>query len=143
MDEYMKVFGVAIKAYIFKKNRILVIYKTAKEAANDPKPENRKDVPGGRLEFGEEPIQALKREVKEEVNLKVNVVKPLRIWHYVKGNFQLVGINYLCLWEAGDVLLSDEHEYYEWLTKEDIISLNWDDVDQYLEAFNNYEKDYS
>ena len=33
------------------------------------------EFPGGRLEFGESPMQALKREINEETGLKVNTIK--------------------------------------------------------------------
>lgn len=134
-------FGVATKAYIFKDNKILIIYKTVVEAANDPDPNNRKDVPGGRVEFGEAPIQALYREIGEESGLKVKVIRPIRVWHFLKESFQLVGINFLCLWEDGEVSLSEEHESYQWLTKEALMAKNWHDLEQYLEAFEAYEKE--
>jgi 8-oxo-dGTP diphosphatase len=134
-----KRFGIAVKGFIIKDGKILVIYKTATEVANDPDPEFKRDQPGGRLEFGEEPIKSLLREIKEEVGLIVDVIKPIDIWYYVKENFQLVGINYLCRWASGNIILSEEHEKYEWLSRDEIIQKNWEDKEQYLNAFDNME----
>jgi hypothetical protein len=53
-------------------------------------------LPGGRVAFGESPIEALGREVAEGTGLAVEVVAPVATWHYVKGRFQLVGIDFLC-----------------------------------------------
>ena len=53
-------------------------------------------LPGGRVAFGESPIEALRREVAEETGLAVEVVAPVATWHYVKGRCQLVGIDFLC-----------------------------------------------
>ena len=51
-------FGVANKAYIFKEDKLLLIYKTKEEAKDDPDPNIRIDQPGGRLEFGEDPKES-------------------------------------------------------------------------------------
>lgn len=131
-------FGVATKGLIIKDDKILIIYKTAKEAENDPDPSLRKDQPGGRTEFGEDPNVALLREIKEEVGLEVKAITPINVWYYVKESFQLIGINYLCEWVSGDVVLSEEHESYEWLSLEDILERNWNDQEKFIKAFEYY-----
>lgn len=55
-------FGVAVKAAIVDGSRLLVLYKTTEEALGDPDPAIRVDLPGGRVRFGESPIEALRRE---------------------------------------------------------------------------------
>ena len=80
------------------------------------------------------------REIFEESGLEVKVIMPLNVWHYVKNNFQLVGINFLCEWVSGEVTLSEEHESFEWLTLEEICSKKWWDEYQYVNAFSVYEK---
>ena len=130
-----KFFGIANKGMIIKDNKLLFIYKTLEEAQNDPDPKFRRDQPGGRLEFGENPVKSLEREIWEEVKLEVNVIEPLNVWNFVKGNFQLVGINYLCIWKSGEVVLSEEHESYEWLTEEELLKKDWGDIEQYLLVF--------
>lgn len=135
-------FGVANKAYIFKDDKLLIIYKTAEEAANDPNPDLRIDQPGGRLEFGENPYDALKREIREEVGLDAQVIRPIDVWTYVKekAGFQLVGINYLCAWKSGEVVLSEEHERYEWLSLNEIKDKMLEDELQYVKAFEEWRK---
>ena len=130
-------FGIATKGYIFKKDRMLIIYKTEEEAANDPNPDLRIDQPGGRLEFGEKPKEALEREILEEVGLRTKIIKPIDVWSYVKekDEFQLVGINYLCEWLDGEVVLSPEHEKFEWLTLDEIKNKKLDDEEEYIRAF--------
>lgn len=134
-----KKFGVATKGFIIKDGRMLIIYKTAKEAASDPDPNFRRDQPGGRIKFGEDPNSALLREIKEEVGLEVNVISPVNVWYYVNNNFQLIGINFLCEWVSGEVLLSEEHESYEWLTLDEIVTRNWDDVEKYIKMYDCYK----
>ena len=100
--------------------RVLVLYKTVEEALGDPDPAVRVDLPGGRVAFGESPVEALHREVVEETGLSVTVIAPIATWHYVHGRFQLVGIDFLCEYVSGEVALSDEHERYAWLTEEEM-----------------------
>jgi len=130
----VNIFGIAGKAIIVKDSKILVIYKTTAEAANDPDSSLRRDQPGGRLEFGEEPNKALMREVCEECGLIIEVVGPSDVWYYIKGNFELVGIDYACVWKSGDVRLSEEHDSYEWLSLDEIRLRGWNDLLRYEKA---------
>ena len=149
MSEQAHMFSVATKGMILKDNKLLIIYKSKEEAkewsseknANDANYEVRRDLPGGRLEFGEDPQVALLREISEEVGVEVEVLRPLNVWHLIKNQLQLVGINYLCIWKEGEVVLSDEHEAYEWLTEEDLRAKKWDDLENYLIAFKTQKGD--
>jgi len=142
MTTQNQTFGIAAKALIIKGDKLLVLYKSKEEAKEwtdfeAANLEARRDLPGGRLEFGEGPKSALVREVREETGLEVELVKPLDVWHMIKGNFQLVGINYLCRCLAGDVVLSHEHEAHEWLSESELLAKEWDDVVRYVVAFEN------
>jgi len=133
-----KKIGVAVKGFVFKDNKLLIIYKTKEEAMIDPN--LRIDQPGGRLEFGENPYEALTREISEEVNLKVRIIMPFEVWNYIKGDFELVGINFLCEWIDGDVQLSEEHERYEWITENKVENSSYPNKTVYMKAFDLYMK---
>ena len=130
-------FGVAVKAAIVNGPRLLVLYKTRGEALGDPDPAVRVDLPGGRVEFGESPVEALHREVAEETALEVDVVRPLATWHFVHGRFQLVGIDYLCEYRSGKVVLGDEHERHAWLTEPELARLHPDLTSELAGAYRN------
>lgn len=111
MDD-LKQFGIATKAIILKDDKYLILYKSDKEDVNP----NSYDIPGGRLQFGEQPEEALTREVKEEVGLDIAILGPFEVWTFTKENFQLVGVNFLCKYLGGSESLSDEHDHFKWLS---------------------------
>lgn len=87
------------------------------------------DLPGGKIEYGEEPEQALIREVKEEVDIDVKVGKSVGAWWFYSQNskHQVVCLTYLCS-PVGTTAVdltknpADEHfESYRWLTKEEAL----------------------
>lgn len=116
-------FGVAVKALIEKDDRYLVICKSDKDDMNP----NTIDIPGGRIEFGEKIEDALRREIKEEVGIEIEIKKPSNIWGFVKGNLHLVGITFLAEYKSGEIILSGEHVKFEWLRKEDILNGKYPD----------------
>ena len=128
-------FGVALKAAILRGPRLLILYKSAAEAGSGPDPTVRIDLPGGRVQFGESPVEALRREVAEETGLQIEPIAPLQVWHYVKQRFQLVGIDYLCACRSGEVVLSDEHDRFAWLTEEELRRLHPEQQQQFAAVF--------
>lgn len=116
----MSSFRVALKAIIEKDGKFLALRRSAKEEIF----ENIWDIPGGRMEFGEQPIEALRREVKEETSLNIDIIKPISTWTFFLGETQVVGITYAAKYISGDVELSDEHKEFKWLTVEEFSKLN-------------------
>lgn len=108
----MSEFRIAVKAFIVKDGKLLIIKR---------KPDNvhyadKWDIPGGRLEVGEDPRVGVKRETKEETNLMVDPLLPLRIEHFIRDDGQgITMIIFLCKPLTDDLVLSEEHEAYEWV----------------------------
>ena len=78
------------------------------------------EYPIGRLKQFEDPINGLKREIKEETGLNVKVIKPLCVFHIftrTKNNStdELIGISYWCVSNSDKIKLSSEHTDYKWL----------------------------
>ncbi len=78
------------------------------------------ELPGGGHDFGESPKETLKREVMEETGIEVEVLKPFSVWDYKRPNVQIIGISLHCRYIAGEIVLSDEHVAYKWLSLEEI-----------------------
>lgn len=68
----------AQKAFIVRDQTVLLVRKSA----DDPNQPGKWEVPGGRMEFGEEVDDHLRREVREEVGLEVTPGPPFHIWQW-------------------------------------------------------------
>lgn len=89
------------------------------------------DLPGGGYEEGEDVIDAIKREVREEANLEVLTVIPVYFTNrlnvgegFFQGNTVFATCYYSSDWR-GEVVLSSEHTEYKWVTPEEFKSLNF------------------
>ena len=82
------------------------------------------EFPGGKMEAGETPEVALKREIREELSTEISVDEFLCTVEYDYPKFHLTMHCYLCslLTEA---LHLNEHEAAKWLTKDVLDSVKW------------------
>lgn len=82
------------------------------------------EFPGGKIEEGETPQEALRREIEEELNTEINVGELIDTIEYDYPTFHL---SMDCFWAevvSGDLVLK-EHEAAKWLTKEELDSVEW------------------
>jgi 8-oxo-dGTP diphosphatase len=82
------------------------------------------EFPGGKIEPGETPQQALKREIREELDTEIEVGDLLKAVEYDYPNFHLSMQCFICSVKSGHLTLK-EHEAAKWLTVEQIESVNW------------------
>jgi 8-oxo-dGTP diphosphatase len=82
------------------------------------------EFPGGKMEVGETPEEALKREIREELSTEISVDEFLCTVEYDYPAFHLKMHCYLCslLTEA---LHLNEHEAAKWLTKDELDGVKW------------------
>ena len=82
------------------------------------------EFPGGKIEPGERPEEALKREITEELKAAISVGEDLGVVEYDYPNFHLNMRCFMCSLVSEDVTLL-EHEAMKWLTAETIDTVNW------------------
>ena len=82
------------------------------------------EFPGGKMEPGESPQDALKREIREELSTEINVNEYLCTVEYDYPKFHLTMHCYLCSLLT-DALHLNEHESARWLAKSELDRVNW------------------
>ena len=132
------IFCVCQKALIEKDGKVLVLHD----------PVEGLDFPGGKIQVGEAKdgdasslTKALKREVREETGLEVEVFDPFAVWYheFPRGHRNYPKVNYIvgfkCKYISGETKLSDEHDKFKWVDKND-----YKDVDDGSDFFDVLEK---
>lgn len=82
------------------------------------------EFPGGKIDKGETPEEALVREIKEELDTQIEVINLLDTIEYDYPNFHLSMDCFICKIRSGTLVLK-EHEAAKWLTKEELYSVDW------------------
>jgi len=122
---------VACKAVISLGGKVLVLREgsTYEEGTQI----ERWGFPGGRINPGEPFLEGLRREVLEETGLSIANQEPLYVGEWfpnIKGQANhIVAIFFVCEptegTKEGDVLLSEEHDSYSWVTAADAKSMDF------------------
>lgn len=110
-------------AIILIENKILVAQRSDKM-----KLPLKWEFPGGKLEENETEIDCVKREIKEEINIDIEVVKKLSSSIYDYGAFKIILIPFIAKYIHGEIRLA-EHKDYKLLEKVELLSLDWAEAD--------------
>lgn len=107
------------------------------------------DTPGGGYEEGENVVEAIVREIKEESDLTANNLTPIFIANNIgikEGFFagqNVFGICYSCRDWEGEVKLSEEHTEYKWVTPQEFLYLDFGSADGFfVESMNSYLRQF-
>ena len=82
------------------------------------------EFPGGKIEPGETPQEALIREIREELNTEIQVGDLIETVEYDYPDFHLSMDCFWCQVVEGSLELK-EHEAARWLNKENLYSVDW------------------
>ena len=89
------------------------------------------EFPGGKIEEGETPQEALMREIKEELDIEIKVGELIDTIEYNYTSFHLSMDCFWCRIEEGTPRLV-EAEACKWLTEEELCLVNWLPADREL-----------
>jgi 8-oxo-dGTP diphosphatase len=110
-------------AIIFFDNKILVTQRSEKM-----KLPLKWEFPGGKLEDGESEIDCIKREIKEEINIEIEILEKISNSIYDYGTFKINLIPFISKYVSGEIILS-EHKDYKLLDKSELLNLDWAEAD--------------
>ena len=115
----VKVVAAIIKAV--NENGETIIFATQREYGDF---KGGWEFPGGKIESGETPQEALKREIIEELDTEVSVGELMDTVEYDYPQFHLTMDCFWCQIVRGNLVLK-EHEAARWLTKDELNNVEW------------------
>ncbi len=107
-----QLFVVAVTAVVVRNGKVLAMRRAADKDAGPGLWETL----SGRLDAGEDPLAAVKREIFEECGLEVAVEpRPLTVYTAERKSLPMVVVVYRARYVSGEVVMSGEHDDYAWL----------------------------
>jgi 8-oxo-dGTP diphosphatase len=82
------------------------------------------EFPGGKIEPGESKVEALKREIFEELKIEINISEEFITVTHKYPDFKITMYSFLCT--CGSIALKlSEHTDFKWLNKSELKKLDW------------------
>ncbi len=120
-------------AIILKDNRILATQRSE----SMPLP-LKWEFPGGKTEKDESAESCLLREIKEELNIEVEIIEKLKAIEYSYDFTAIRLIPFVVKYISGEIMLS-EHKAFRWLKRDELRGLDWAEADvAVVEEFLNF-----
>ncbi len=120
-EEQFGCFWLSVKAVVIdqEQQKVIVLKRSKKEKFHT----SAYDLPGGHVDKGESVAECLKREIKDETGLEVEVGDILAIREYPREHKmfdKIKALRFIAYYNGGEVKLSKEHSDFEWLTFEEV-----------------------
>lgn len=102
-------------------------YLLTKRIHGDKRYHDKWQFPGGEVNYGESLIDALNRELKEELNVQIEIIKqvPL-VFEKIEPDWHGIFITFICKLKKDGALIKLNHEAskFKWFSKEEILQLD-------------------
>ena len=125
MKQGVDYIGIGVGAAIFNKDGQLLIARRGPKARNE---QGKWEIPGGSVEFGETLKQALKREVKEELGIEIELVELLGIFDHIihEEKQHWISPTYICKLTKGTpkIVEPEKCDDIGWFSLKDAKQLN-------------------
>src|SRR5690606_169813 len=86
------------------------------------------EFPGGKIEIGESKEECLKREIKEEMGLEIEVGSALPHVEHHYPEFSLRLYPFFCKWTGGALVIA-EHAQVIWVSLDELKNYDWAEAD--------------
>lgn len=86
------------------------------------------EFPGGKLERDESEEDCIIREIKEELNIEIQIIKRLKDSLFDYGAYKINLIPFIVKYMSGAIVLA-EHKEFKLLNKTELVDLDWADAD--------------
>ncbi len=119
---------VGAKGLIARGDGKVLIVREAGDTYAEGTEEGKWDVVGGRIEDGEKLVDGLLREIKEESGLDVSdglVIGATETFPIIKNEqHHIIRVYYACTTNQSEVILSQDHDKYEWIDPQKYADFN-------------------
>lgn len=118
MEYKRPLFVIALKAIALNSsNQVLLIQRSI----DDHTRPLGWDLPGGGIDENEQPVEGIKREIKEETGLDVSALEIIDAISIPNlDNTTAIMIAFKTKTDSENVILSKEHDDYKWMSKEEV-----------------------
>lgn len=134
-------FHITVKGIVIYEQKVLIL-KRVRPSSDGL---GYWELPGGGLEYGETPHEALIRELKEETNLDIKILKAVYTFTAIRPQYQTVGIGFLCIPTNNQVNISHEHTDYLFVDPDNLLNYIdqkiYDDIILTLQEYKNLNID--
>jgi 8-oxo-dGTP diphosphatase len=120
----MEKSNIAVSALIIKDGKFLLLKRN--------NPPFKWGPPAGRVHKGENLIDAVLRETKEEANISVKILMPIAVWSGEHEGEQLISVSFLGEYLSGEIKMSEEHSEAKWVNFPELKNI---DITHSIEEF--------
>lgn len=112
-------FLIGVKCIVFNpEGKLLLLQRSSKAGGG-----GKWSLIGGGLDHNEDPLEGIKREVREEAEIEIYDIKPINIITFKDDKDFVLMIAYQAKTDSDKITLNWEHDDYKWISKEEALNM--------------------